>query len=561
MHGTPHVNFVFDAPQRQRQDMRADFAHALEGAQAAMMSSMLASSGYGSAMQGQNQMQQGAPQQGTGAGPLVWRQAQPLGSTATGMAATGMAASDMVANYAGMAANYGMGANAGMSHAGMAANSPMAPSWAMANGPLNWRGDQETCGCEGNISAMMPTNWAGVPLSTFDFMSPPFGMGNLGGMPGMGGTGMGNMGGAMSGQGQMGHGMHGAAGMPQGMPFGAPFGSPMGNPGIGMPPGLTLAPGMAMGMGMPPGLGHAYGAPQAALSPHGTHAPHGGNGGMNGSMPGHHGAPHPLSGLQQAVAACGHGHGQGDGHADHTFISLDGIDMVHAKDEIRAGEFLSDDTFFDRLAAGQFGEFSGVSLNMEEDGNLDGQVYISGHPAAFHKLYNEGREKGLNGEELNQFIAEELTNVNDIDDIPDQYYEYWESLGVPRPVKDHDLHNIGAVAVTLAPGQNMSLTGAHTYDTPKDKKYNFTDVKNDPRGTFIEFYRLSNNNNSGNGHHEDLAAAARIYLSQSEIGRIATGTKPIDIVNERITFDDNAADYRISPAAVRMLASMQMPVY
>ena len=49
MHGTPHVNFVFDAPQRQRPDARTDFSDALQNAQAAMMSSLLASSGHGGA--------------------------------------------------------------------------------------------------------------------------------------------------------------------------------------------------------------------------------------------------------------------------------------------------------------------------------------------------------------------------------------------------------------------------------------------------------------------------------------------------------------------------------
>lgn len=243
------------------------------------------------------------------------------------------------------------------------------------------------------------------------------------------------------------------------------------------------------------------------------------------------------------------------------YWSLDGIAMVHAKDQLRAGQHLTDPGFFDRVASGEYGYFSGVALNMDASGNLDGQVYISGHPAAFHQLYDQGREKGLSGEELNQYIAEELTNVNDIDDIDERYYRYWEARGVPRPTRDHDLHNTGSIAVTLAPGQTLSLKGAHQFDTITDPKFNFTDVKSDPRGTFIEFYRLSNNNDPNNGHHEDVVAAARIYLTPSEIRRLANGTKAIDIVNERFRVDDDTADYRISPGALRRLAMLGMPVY
>ncbi len=468
MHGAPNVNFIYDVPQHVDQRRNA-FAQAVEDAQANMLKS-LAMSGAGSPVGSHAHNAALAP---SAPGPLVWSQ--------------------------------------------MPQDAPGRHLPAI-QGYNPWRGSQDACGCEGNISSLLPRNAAGVPLSTFDFMAPPFG-GPFGfnpalghGAPPMGGMGHGNMGHGGMGHGGMGHG------------------------------------GMHHGDMHHGGMGDVQGGGFAGL-PHGT-------------APGSTGGP--LAGLRQAAAhaPCGHDPAEAShGHAGHSYVSLDGIDMVHAKDEIRAGEFLTDDTFFNRLANGEYGEFSGVSLDMDAQGNLDGQVYISGHPAAFHQLYDEGREKGLSGEKLNQFIAEELTNINDLDDIEDKYYDYWERLGVNRPVKDHDLHNIGAIAITLAPGQTASLTGAHTYDSLTDPKYNFTDVKNDARGTFIEFYRLSNNNNSGNGHHEDLAAAARIYLTPAEISRLAAGAKPIEIVNERFEVSDDSDDYRISPAAVRMLAAMQMPLY
>jgi len=256
-----------------------------------------------------------------------------------------------------------------------------------------------------------------------------------------------------------------------------------------------------------------------------------------------------------------HGAGMGAMHDGHGYYSLDGIGMVHAKDRLRAGAHLTDNAFFDRVANGQFGAPSGVSLNMRPGGDLAGQVYISGHPAAFHQLYDEGRAQGLTGEDLNKYIAEELTNVNDIDDIDERYYEIWEARGYPRPTRDHDLHNTGSIAVTLAPGQRLSLTGAHQYDTREDPAFNFTDVQTDARGTYVELYRLSNNNDSGNGHHEDLVLAGRIYLDQGEIDRIANGVDPLTIANERITVDDNADDYRISTGAINLMARWGMPIY
>ncbi|TVR08854.1 MAG: hypothetical protein EA385_08990 [Salinarimonadaceae bacterium] len=375
------------------------------------------------------------------------------------------------------------------------------------------RSSASSCGCNGNVSSAVPTAPGGAPLSSFDFMS-----------------------GAANG----GFGPFGAGGGAQ---------SPWRMDGGYSP--MTGQPGGHMG-GHTGGLG-GFPYPQQAMgaaSP--FHAMHGmGSTSWNGlpfdpmsmnTMAGHRMAGHDMGGAPD-------------------YWSLDGIAMVHAKDELRAGQHLTDPSFFDRMASGQYGYFSGVALNMDSSGNLDGQVYISGHPAAFHQLYDQGRDKGLSGEELNQYIAEELTNVNNIDDIEDRYYEMWEARGVPRPTRDHDLHNTGSIAVTLAPGQNLSLTGAHQFDTITDPKFNFTDVKSDQNGTFIEFYRLSNNNDPNNGHHEDVVAAAKIYLTQSEVSRLANGTRAIDIVNERFKVDDNTADYRLSPGALNRLAMLGMPVY
>lgn len=327
----------------------------------------------------------------------------------------------------------------------------------------------------------------------------------------------------------------------------------MSGPGTGtmMPPMQSGYTGAVMpnlmqaamrGAARAPNLTGAYGGVHGGMG-----AMHGGMGAMYGGMHGMGAMPGGMPGMPM--------------HDGHDYYSLDGIGMVHAKDQLRAGAHLADNMFFERVANGQFGRFSGVSLNQEANGDLEGQVYISGHPAAFHQLYDEGRARGLTGEALNQYIAEELTNVNDIDDIDERYYRIWEGRGYPRPTRDHDLHNTGSVAVTLRPGQDLRLTGAHQYDTRADERYNFTDVQTDARGTFIELYRLSNNNDSGNGHHEDLVLAARIYLDQNEITRLANGEDPLTIANERIRVSDDTDDYRISTGAIAMMRWWGMPIY
>lgn len=377
-----------------------------------------------------------------------------------------------------------------------------------------------SCGCNGNVSSSAPTASGGAPLSAFDFMSGPA---NAAFSPAGGGA------------------------MQSPWRFGA----------------YSPAVDQIMNrFGAHPGGHNPFFMPQHSFggaSPY--HAAHGAaqTGFNGGSYNNFNGLPFDPASMNTMAGMAGH---DMPGMASMpAYYSLDGVAMVHAKNELRDGAHLTDPNFFDRMVSGEYGYFSGVALDMDASGDLAGQVYISGHPAAFHQLYDEGREKGLTGEELNQYIAEELTNVNDLDDIDERYYQYWEARGVPRPTRDHDLHNTGSIAVTLAPGQTLSLKGAHQFDTITDPKYNFTDVKTDQRGTFIEFYRMSNNNDPGNGHHEDVVAAARIYLSPAEVRRIAGGTKAIDIVNERFKVDDDTADYRLSPGALNRLAMLGMPVY
>ncbi|WP_372421852.1 hypothetical protein [Salinarimonas chemoclinalis] len=362
-----------------------------------------------------------------------------------------------------------------------------------------------SCGCNGNVSSFMGTTSGGAPLSSFDFMSGS-GTATMGGMGGMG-TGMG------AGSPDTLGGYGGFGGVPRLFNGYPPVPSLSGN-------GISAQPGMMNGMSGMAGMG--------------------GMGGM-----------HSMGGMG----------GMGAMHDGHGYYALDGIGMVHAKDQLRDGAHLTDNRFFERVANGQFGAFSGVSLDQAANGDLEGRVYISGHPAAFHQLYDEGRAQGLAGEALNQYIAEELTNVNDIDDIDQRYYDIWEARGYPPPTRDHDLHNTGSIAAVLRPGQSLSLTGAHQYDTIDDETYNFTDVQTDERGTFVELYRLSNNNDSGNGHHEDLVLAAKIYLDQNEIERLANGADPLDIANARVRVDDDADDYRISTGAIRMMAYWGMPIY
>lgn len=390
------------------------------------------------------------------------------------------------------------------------------------------RSNASSCGCAGNLGSQMPTNANGQPLSAFDFRplagasapmpsAPPF----LGTMPG--GMGPGNM----------------APGMAPGM---APPGMLPGNgpmmPITGWRPGMPVPQEVISGTnpaGMP-----SMGRPHMGHGMPGTgHA--GGHGGMGGVG---HGGMHGML-----------------GHDGHGYYTLDGIGMVHAKDELRRGDHLRDPTFFNRVARGDFGQFSGVSMNVAPNGDLEGQVYISGHPAAFHQLYDQGRRQGLEGDALEQYIAEELTNINNLDDIDEIYWRYWEARGVPRATRDHDLHNTGSIAGVLAPGQTLRLTGAHQFDTLTDPKFNYTAVNSDPSGTFIDFYRLSNNNDPNNGHHEDLVAALRIYLSPDEVRQLASGTKPIDIVNRRFIVSDDTADYRLSPVAIQRMRALGMPIF
>jgi hypothetical protein len=164
MDGNTQVNFVSDVPQRQRHDFRSDFNNALQGAQAAMMNSLIAASGNGGASQKPGQMhgqvnEHDAPEQSTGAGALVWRQAQPPAVAEQSETATD---AELVANLA------------------------MVALFKMATDAINGRDDQQTGNPEGDNSAMMPTNWADVSLAVPDSMLQPLAMD---GGPRKGGTG------------------------------------------------------------------------------------------------------------------------------------------------------------------------------------------------------------------------------------------------------------------------------------------------------------------------------------------------------------------------------------
>jgi hypothetical protein len=143
MDGTTQVNFVSDVQQRQRHDFRSDFSSALQGAQAAMMNSLFASSGDGKAAQ------QDAPAQGTGAGALIWRQAQPSTVAEPSEKATD---AELMANLA------------------------MIALLKMATDSISGPGDQQAGTPEDNDGATMPTNLADIPLFAPTSMPPSSGM-------------------------------------------------------------------------------------------------------------------------------------------------------------------------------------------------------------------------------------------------------------------------------------------------------------------------------------------------------------------------------------------------
>jgi hypothetical protein len=274
------------------------------------------------------------------------------------------------------------------------------------------------------------------------------------------------------------------------------------------------------------------------------------------------------------------------------YETLGGLNMVHAKSEYTTGDYLRDpDGVFNKLVSGGYGAMKGTSFSVDGD-TLNGEVTIDGHPAAYKKLFDEGKAQGKTGLDLERYIAKELTNQNDVDDISEEDYEWAKSLGFEMPTRDHDVHGTSAMAFSLGQGQKASFTGAHQMDDRDSKEYNYTSLTFDEAGNpYLLATRLSNNNSSNddtglndgntNGHNKDVAFATKIALTQDEfqglmdkldnrnLGAIneelntdGEGFKAaLGIVNDRVNIDDNNNEYNLTDTALRNMAALGMNIY
>lgn len=258
-----------------------------------------------------------------------------------------------------------------------------------------------------------------------------------------------------------------------------------------------------------------------------------GGGAMGGHNMMNHGGPMAMG-----------GGGGGGGHAGHAMTTAGGTSMWHPKDYI--DNFMADpSSFWQATATGAYGSVpNGNTFGTDGQGNVTMQQYIDMHPAVYMQLYDEYKGE-FEGDPagLERKIAQEATNINDIDQIDQEYWDRAAAMGFPPVTEDHHLHQITSGMVDLAPGQNLTLQGGHTMDNLDNEEFAHISYAMENGQPVTYLLMQSNNNNSGNGHHMDGGIMVRM----------AGGFYSRDDIQNRVDVVDDNNNYRLPPALQQMV--------
>ncbi len=157
---------------------------------------------------------------------------------------------------------------------------------------------------------------------------------------------------------------------------------------------------------------------------------------------------------------------------------------------------------------------------------VTGQTYIGSYYASAIETVDAN---------TNPKAAVDLTNINNRNNLDPQAVALHG--GIPQGVSDHFLHRVIGGHMTINPGQNGVIEGAHTLNIDDPK---FVKIGNHNGGTRVTL--ISNNNNNGNGHHKDPVWTID-FAGQPDM--------TLKEVQNRLTVNDNKKEYRIHPDALK----------